>query len=263
MSTHHQSIFITGAASGIGRATAELFHAKGWFVGAFDIDEVGLKQLESTLGGRRCYTQYLDVCHPAEWSAAVEVFLQRSSGRLDVLFNNAGMGAAGWFEDVPQQVAEQLIQVNLMGAVNGVYACRDALAETPGSHLINNGSVLALQGPPFGAIYGASKAGLRSLSESLELELARDDIRVTLLLPSAIDTPFTDRPAYTQLETAVNETNTTPASEVAQAVWESVQKPRLFQSVGRGSALIFWMVRWVPGIMRWLTRRWLKKISGS
>ena len=262
MSTHHQSIFITGAASGIGRATAELFHAKGWFVGAFDIDEVGLKQLESTLGGRR-FTPNTSMCVIRQSGPLRSIFLQRSSGRLDVLFNNAGMGDAGWFEDVPQQVAEQLIQVNLMGAVNGVYACRDALAETPGSHLINNGSVLALQGPPFGAIYGASKAGLRSLSESLELELARDDIRVTLLLPSAIDTPFTDRPAYTQLETAVNETNTTPASEVAQAVWESVQKPRLFQSVGRGSALIFWMVRGVPGLMRWRTRRWLKKISGS
>ena len=215
MSTGRKSIFITGAGSGIGRATATLFAERGWFIGAFDINTDQLKSLEETLGAERCFAHHLDVRHPNEWSEARDVFLKRTGGRLDVLFNNAGAGAAGWFEEIPQEVTQQLVEVNLLGAMNGVYACRGALAATPGAHLINNGSVLALQGPPFGAVYGATKAGLRSLSESLELELARDDIKVSLLLPSAIDTPFTDRPAYTQLKAPEVEPARSSAHDVA------------------------------------------------
>ena len=96
-----KSIFITGGASGMGRETAKLFAGKGWFVGAFDVNESGLKTLEQELGSDNCLVRRLDVTSKPDFDAAVAAFSDETSGKMDVLFSNAGIGESGWFEDVP------------------------------------------------------------------------------------------------------------------------------------------------------------------
>ncbi|MBT5788968.1 MAG: SDR family NAD(P)-dependent oxidoreductase, partial [Gammaproteobacteria bacterium] len=90
----HKSIFITGAASGIGRATAELFHSKGWFVGCFDVDNEALQDLGKALGDR-CCTAYLDVRDKEAFDTALALFAEQTDGRLDLMFNNAGITVGG------------------------------------------------------------------------------------------------------------------------------------------------------------------------
>ena len=253
-----KAVIITGAASGIGLATAQLFARQGWLVGLFDIDQQGIDQALEALDGFEVVGQHMDVRVPEQWEAALTDFSSLSGGRLDLLFNNAGIAAAGWFEDIPQSLASDMVGVNLLGAMNGIYACRTLLAGTPGSQIINNGSVLALQGPPFGAVYGATKAALLSLTESLEMELSRDGIGVSILLPAQVDTPLIDRPSFTAVEGSLRDGPLTDASTVAQSVWHCVQKGDLYIPVGPGAGVYRQLVRWFPGFIRWITRRLFK-----
>jgi len=257
-----RAIFITGAASGIGKATAHLFAQRGWLVGVFDIDADGIETVLSELDGLAVFGHRLDVRDPLQWEQALAAFLEISGGRLDLLFNNAGVAAAGWFEDIPPAISRDMVEINLLGTMNGVYACREALTETPGARIVNNGSVLALQGPPFGAVYGATKAAILSLSESLEMELGRDDIGVSILLPSQVDTPLIDRPSFTAMEGSLRDGPLTSPEVLAEAVWDCTKKNRLYVPVGRGTGFYRQLVRWFPGFIRWITRRLFReKIS--
>ena len=87
-----KSIFVTGAASGIGKATAKLFADRSWFVGLYDIDETGLKTLVQEIGEENCVWKKLDVRSREDWAAGMEHFSEATGGKLDVLFNNAGIG---------------------------------------------------------------------------------------------------------------------------------------------------------------------------
>src|SRR3990167_8634508 len=86
-----KSIFITGAAAGIGRAVAERFAKAGWFVGLYDVDEAGLQALRQQLGEANCHAGRLDVSCVEDWSAQLQAFHKAASDRLDVLVNNAGI----------------------------------------------------------------------------------------------------------------------------------------------------------------------------
>jgi NAD(P)-dependent dehydrogenase (short-subunit alcohol dehydrogenase family) len=187
-----QSIFITGAASGIGRATAELFAEEGWLVGGVDVDEAGLDSLQEELGKSACFISRLDVSDKSAYDAVMDVFSERSDGTLDILFNNAGIGSGGWFEDTPYDVALRIIQINFIGVVNGVYAALPLLTRTPNSLCFSTSSSAAIYGLPKVAIYAASKFAVKGLTESLSAELAHHDIRAADVLPGLIDTPLLD-----------------------------------------------------------------------
>ena len=113
-----KSIFITGAASGMGRETAKLFHSKGWFIGTFDVNLDGLKTLEQEIGSDNCMTRRLDVTDKRDFDAAVAEFGAETGGKMDMLFSNAGIGEGGWFEDVPYEAAMRVVNVNLIGVIN-------------------------------------------------------------------------------------------------------------------------------------------------
>ena len=175
-SGERKTIFITGGASGIGRATARLFSERGWFVGAYDVDEAGLaslqEELEDELGAGRCITRKLDVSDKAEFDRAMHEFSEATGGRLDLLFNNAGIGAGGWFEDVPYELAMRVIEVNFIGVVNGVYAGIPLLSKTPGSLCFSTSSSAALFGMPRTGMYAATKFAVKGLTEALSVELS-------------------------------------------------------------------------------------------
>ena len=106
-----QTIFITGAASGIGQTTARLFHHKGWFVGCCDIDEQALAQLSAELGDN-CLTLCADVSIKQEIDDAMSAFAEQTEQRLDIMFNNAGIAIGGHFDDLPYEQIMKMVNVN-------------------------------------------------------------------------------------------------------------------------------------------------------
>ncbi len=183
-----KAIFITGAASGMGRATARLFAEQGWFIGAFDIDMTGLAGLQQEIGSENCLIRRLDVADKADMDQAVQAFGAATGGRMDYLFNNAGIGHSGWFEDVPHEAALKLVQINLVGVLNGIYAALPLLKATPGSFIFSTSSSSATYGMPRIAVYAATKFAVKGLTEALSVEFSRFGIRVADILPGLIDT---------------------------------------------------------------------------
>ena len=98
-SSKRPTLFVTGAAAGIGRAVAERFLKAGWFVGLYDVDEAGLRSLQQKWGADQCIAARLDVTSTEDWRAALAGFEQAAGGRLDVLFNNAGIAVTQPFEE--------------------------------------------------------------------------------------------------------------------------------------------------------------------
>ena len=187
-----RSIFISGAASGIGRATALFFAERGWCAGGYDIDARGLEALEKEIAPAGGVTGRLDVTDPASFAAALESFGRATGGRLDVFHNNAGIAHSGFFEDVPQPAARRIIEVNFVGVVNGAYAALPLLRATPNSLCFNTSSSSAIFGVPRLAVYSATKFAVKGLTEALSVEFARHGVRVADVLPGLIDTPLLD-----------------------------------------------------------------------
>jgi NAD(P)-dependent dehydrogenase (short-subunit alcohol dehydrogenase family) len=182
-----RAVFITGAASGIGRATAALFHREGWLVGAHDVDDDGLVTLAAELGDG-CVTAHLDVTDKSAFDAAINEFASHSGGRLDLMFNNAGIAAAGNFDEVPFEKSLEVVNVNLVGVLNGVHASIPLLRQTDNSLSFITCSSSALFGTPGLAVYSATKHAVKGLTEGLSVELARYGVRAADVLPGIIDT---------------------------------------------------------------------------
>ncbi|MBW2726536.1 MAG: SDR family oxidoreductase [Deltaproteobacteria bacterium] len=234
MTTKDQKIaFITGAASGIGRATAELFASHGWWIGAADLNTEGLETLRDTLGKDQCRLWQLDVTDKAAYDVVVAELAEETGGRLDLLYNNAGIGAAGYFEEVPIEQSLKVIDVNLIGVINGIYAALPLLKATPNSLCFSTSSAAATYGAPSLAVYAATKFAVKGLTEALAVELSRCDVRVADVLPGRIDTAiFGNSPVYVdgQKQATAGMTASTnaaskgpfrlvPPSKVAEAVW--------------------------------------------
>ncbi|MEO8114361.1 MAG: SDR family oxidoreductase [Phenylobacterium sp.] len=215
-----KSIFITGAASGMGRETAKLFAAKGWFVGAYDINEKGLEGLAEELGPKNCLVQRLDVTNRVQYRAALDAFGPAAGGRLDLLFNNAGIGRGGPFDQQPFEDILAVVQVNLIGVLIGIYEAIPLLKATPGSLCFTTSSSSATFGMPGIAVYSATKHAVKGLTEALSVEFKAYGVRVADVLPGLIDTPILPPEA---IANAPKEGmfRAIPAVEVAKVVWEA------------------------------------------
>jgi NAD(P)-dependent dehydrogenase (short-subunit alcohol dehydrogenase family) len=227
------AIFITGAASGIGRETALLFAQRGWRVGAVDIDEAGLARLAQDVGADRCLTGRLDVRDLAAYRERIAAFGAWTGGRLDALFNCAGIMRMGPFDQVTIEDHLLTVQVNVIGVLHGVHAALDLLKATPGSHIVTMGSASGFYGVPDLATYSASKFFVRGLTEALNIEFERHGITVTDLMPLYVDTPMVRTQEYRAGSLETFGARLTPR-QIAEVVWKAVHGKK---------------VHWVPGAL--------------
>jgi NAD(P)-dependent dehydrogenase (short-subunit alcohol dehydrogenase family) len=181
---------VTGAASGIGRATAELFVEQGMRVVASDVDAEAGAAVAQGLGVPFVAA---DVSAEDGVSAIVGEALD-SFGRLDVAANCAGVGGGhGSTHDYPVEQWDRIVAVNLRGTWLAMRAELEAmLAGGDGGAIVNVASTLALRGSPFGSAYSASKHGVLGLTRTAAIEYAQQGIRVNAVCPGAIDTPMMD-----------------------------------------------------------------------
>lgn len=253
--TGQKAIFITGAASGIGRATAVHFAGQGWLAGLADIDEAGLAETAALLPVGHSSIHRLDVRDRAEWRMALADFTQKSGGRLDVMFNNAGVARAGPYGEVRPEDHDLLVDVNFKGVMYGAEAAFPYLKATPGSCLLNTASAAGIFGPPGMAIYAGTKFAVRGMTESLDAEWAEFGIRVRSLMPGFIDTPLLDAITAGSNQTARENVRATgleftPVEQVAKAAWDAVHGKHIHIPIGKTAKRAMFLARWFPGILR-------------
>jgi NADP-dependent 3-hydroxy acid dehydrogenase YdfG len=179
-----KAVVITGAGSGIGRATALAFANEGARIVACDVDQARLASLEAELGDRALLVRQVDVSdrgQMAEFAAAIDT--------VDILVNNAGVGLGGTFLDTSLDNWDWILGVNLRGVVHGChFLIPKMVARGAGGHVINVSSILGIYAAPNVSAYAATKFAVRGLSQSLREELAPHGIGVTAICPGMIAT---------------------------------------------------------------------------
>ena len=255
-----QGIFITGGGSGIGRATAILFARKGWRVGLADVNVAGLAETAALLPAGMVSTYQMDVRDRDAWVASLDAFVATTGGRLDVLFNNAGIGSGGPLATTDFAEIDRVVGVNLVGVLNGAKIGHGYLKRTPGSCLLNTASASAIYGSSGLAPYSATKFGVRAITEALDGEWAGDGIKVRAIVPSFIDTPLLNTPAGGS-NRSIRETVTgaglelTGVEAVADAAWAAVHGDTVHTYVGKTARRMAFAARWMPGALRKQMRR--------
>ncbi|HAJ47222.1 MAG TPA: short-chain dehydrogenase [Alphaproteobacteria bacterium] len=257
------SIFITGAASGIGRATAKLFANRGWFIGATDVSAAGLDTLRQESGADNIWTSALDVTDKNQLETTLGAFVSAAGGRLDVMFNNAGIGESGWFEDVPYGAALRVVQTNFIGVLNGAYAALPFLKTTPKSLMISTSSSSATYGMPRIAVYAATKFAVKGLTEALSAEWMRHGVRVADVLPGLIDTAILrstpnrsgDAAARNDAELYANAPKSgpfrlIPPEQVAETVWAAYHGDQIHWYVPKEIGRIDQLKAFAPKMVR-------------
>ncbi|MFD9391965.1 SDR family NAD(P)-dependent oxidoreductase [Streptomyces sp. NPDC060000] len=172
---------VTGGASGIGRAAAELLAERGARVAVLDLDPSGVQ--EPLLGHRA------DVTDDTSVRAAVEAAVARLGG-LDILVNNAGIGAQGTVEDNDDAEWHRVFDVNVVGMVRTARAALPHLRRSSHAAIVNTCSIAASAGLPQRALYGATKGAVYSLTLAMAADHVREGIRVNCVNPGTADTPW-------------------------------------------------------------------------
>lgn len=182
---------VTGAASGIGRAISVDLALRGCQVVLADIDlgdaEAAAAQIRER--GGRAFAKLLDVCNFAAVSELVTETMT-TLGRIDYLFNNAGIAVAGEVADYTIDAWDRIIAVNLGGVVNGVQAAYPAMIRQGFGHIVNIASLAGLTPFPGGASYSATKHAVVGLSKALRVEAQFRGVRVSVICPGVIRTPL-------------------------------------------------------------------------
>jgi NAD(P)-dependent dehydrogenase (short-subunit alcohol dehydrogenase family) len=248
-------ILITGAASGIGRETALFFAQKGWFVGIFDINEAGLKSLESEIGKPNCFSGLMDVTDPVSVKAGIDAFALKTGGKLDVLLNNAGIIKFGLYENTPLKDHHQTIDVNFKGCLNCIYYCLPYLKRTAGSRIINMSSISSLYGTPDATVYSSTKHALSAMTEALDIELEHYGIKVCDIKPPYVRTPMLkDGKNVKSMKTLKALGGQINPEKVVKTVWKAAHRNKLHWNIGLTNLMVlqFWLMPF--------TKRFLMKL---
>lgn len=182
-----RTILITGCSSGIGLASARLMKARGWKVFATARTTADLERLQVEEAVEAVPLELRNEQSIAECAATV---LERCSGRLDALFNNAAFGQVGAMEDISAALLRDQIEVNVIGTHELTRRIIPAMRRTGSGRIVMCSSVLGLTAGPYRGAYSASKFALEALSDSLRLELLGSGISVSLIEPGPIRTRF-------------------------------------------------------------------------
>lgn len=178
-----KSIVITGAASGIGKAWAEAFHKEGALVIAADINQGNLDEL-TDMG---IHTILIDIADAEQVKRMIQFALDKT-GRVDVLFNNAGLGYGHTVESSPDEAFERHIAVHLFGCINGMRAAIPHMRQQGYGRIINTVSRNAEVDVPGTSAYAAAKAAMWAASRVTAQEVADADILVNMLIPGPTNT---------------------------------------------------------------------------
>jgi NAD(P)-dependent dehydrogenase (short-subunit alcohol dehydrogenase family) len=190
---HGRTTLVTGAGSGIGRATALLAARRGADLVVCDVNETGLAEVEASARamGRAVLSRRVDVADRDQMRDFAEA-VHGEAGPVDLLVNNAGVGLAARFLDTELEDWDWVVAINLMGVVHGCHFFVPKMVERgAGGHVVNLSSMAGYHASPALVAYSATKFAVLGLSEALREELGPHGIGVTAICPGIINTPIT------------------------------------------------------------------------
>ena len=257
---------VTGAGSGIGRATALALAERGADVAVCDVDERGVQETADAVKalGRSVLAEVVDVAQ----AAAMEDFARKTQAelqRVDIVINNAGIGNAGLFVDVPLDAWEKILAINIRGVVHGCHAFLPGMIEADrGGHIVNIASMAGYCQAPGMTAYGATKFAVLGFSESLRPELALHGIGVTAICPGVINTAIVrtapmyganDDPELREEGIRAFERRNYSPERVAAGILAAIRKNRSVAPISPEAWIGYWAKRFFPASVRWLARR--------
>ena len=251
-----KTIFITGAAAGIGKETALYFAQKGWYVGLFDIDEAGLETLAKEIGEAKCCMHQIDVRDETSVSSAIAFFSAQTDGKMNVLFNNAGIIHAGDIEKISLANHRRLIDINIWGVLNCTIQALPLLKKTQPATIVNMSSASAIYGHPSLTTYAASKMAVRSITEGLDIGLAKHGIMVRDLMPIWVKTSLANTAADEWSGLKKSDIKITPHA-VAQKVWQAVHGRRMHWLMGGETRFYNILTKILPNSITRMTARFI------
>jgi len=221
------------------------------------VNEEAMAATATLLPAGGCSIHKLDVRDRAAWDTALADCAEAAGGRIDAVFNNAGIPLGGPIVALSSEEIERTLDINLKGVIFGAQAAWPWLkASAPGSCLLNTASAAGIYGTPQASVYSATKFGVRAVTEALDVEWARDGIAVRDLMPGYIDTPLLDH----AINRASNDDvrgrviaaglEITPVTQVADAAWAAVNGAKLHTLVGKTARRLAFAARWMPGNLR-------------
>lgn len=237
---------ITGGASGIGKALAEEMAERGCCVVLADIDYELLENTASALraSGARVEHRRVDVRNPEQVEGLIHGAF-RELGRIDYLFNNAGINVLAELLDTSLEDWNRLIDVNLRGVVHGVHAAYPIMCDQGFGHIINTASVAGLAPTPAEGAYAATKHAVVGLSTALRIEAAAHGVKVSVVCPGAVDTPILYSSKHAKFDAnAIAELSPEqpiPPRRAARLILRGVDRNRFFIVISK-TANAFWRV---------------------
>lgn len=246
---------VTGAGSGIGRATAIALARRGCGLALSDIALGGLEETQRLVEaeGAKATIDRVDVSDRAQILDFAESVRERH-GRCNIVVNNAGVTSAGRFEGESLDDIEWLVGINVFGVVHGSHAFLPLLREADEGHIVNLASMVALAGLPQNAVYSLSKGAVRAFTEGLRAELVGSGIGVTAVFPGAIHTNITNVARGPEAERLAKLGRSRlapyvmrPPEAVAKKIVAAIEKNKARTLVGSDARLLDLAARLAPG----------------
>jgi NAD(P)-dependent dehydrogenase (short-subunit alcohol dehydrogenase family) len=258
---------VTGAGSGIGRATAIALAEEGARVLVTDLVEQSADSTAAQIRGRDLWAEsyQLDVTD-ADRMVDIAHEVGQAQGPLDILVNNAGIAVAGLFVDVSPENFKKVVDINMMGVVNGCHAFLPAMVERGReAHVVNIASMAGYVGVGKMTAYCTTKFAVLGFSECLRAEMAAHGIGVSAICPGLIRTNIVQSGILESRELNVEEKRIEiesllvkrnyPPERVGKAIVKAIRRNRAVAPVTPEARVLYYAKRWSPWVVSWLARR--------
>jgi NADP-dependent 3-hydroxy acid dehydrogenase YdfG len=253
LSTLHprKRAFITGAASGLGKALCVELAADGWVIGISDIndEQLAVTQQEIIKLGGKPLSFHLDVSDKEQYRQVVDKFLLQTGG-IDVLINNAGVGDGGIFEEYALENWEWMVGINQMSVVYGCHLFIPVLKNQQSGHIINIASLAAISCAPQMGAYNMTKAAVVAISETLYGELMDYNIQVSCVQPSYFKTNIASSvrggEKVKKITQYLLDKSGFEPTEIAQEILHRAGKGELYVILPQVARKLWWFKRFFP-----------------